>query len=136
MGQEDYLLREIEKITLMLRLILSKLTGNKDNQAITIEKQFEETSELLLAELNFDLEKFLKLNESDSAEYISHFKGNNPANLELLAEIISQLGFNEDHADERVCLQKAVQLYEFCNIISKTYSVERENKISFLRKFL
>ena len=136
MGQEDYLLREIEKITLMLRLILSKLTGNKDNQAITIEKQFEETSELLLAELNFDLEKFLKLNESDSAEYISHFKGNNPANLELLAEIISQLGFNEDHAHERVCLQKAVQLYEFCNIISKTYSVERENKISFLRKFL
>ena len=136
MGQEDYLLREIEKITLMLRLILSKLTGNKDNQAIVIEKQFEETNELLIAELNFDLEKFLKLNEPDSAEYISHFKGNNPANLELLAEIISQLGFNGNQATERVCLQKAVQLYEICSITASTYSIERENKIRFLRKFL
>jgi len=136
MGQEDYLLLEIEKITLMLRLILSKLTGNKDNQAIVIEKQFEETNELLLAELNFDLEQFLKLDESDSAEYISHFKGNNPANLELLAEIITQLGFNEDHAAKKDCLQKAVQLYEICNITANTYSIERENKISFLRKFL
>jgi hypothetical protein len=136
MGQEDYLLREIEKITLLLRLILSKLTGNKDNQAIVIEKQFEETNELLRAELNFDLEKFLNLNESDSAEYISHFKGNAPANLELLAEIISQLGFSEEHAADRVCLQKAVQIYEFCNTAANTYSIERESKISFLRKFL
>lgn len=127
------MLREIEKIALMLRLILGKLSGNKDNPAIAIERQFEETKELLFTELNFDLEKFLTLNESESVEYISYFKGNDPLNLELLAEIISELGLNGNNVDKRVCLQKAMQLYEFCSLTDKTYSIERENKISILR---
>ena len=39
MGQEDYLLREIEKIAIMLRFILSKLIGNNENPVIKKEKK-------------------------------------------------------------------------------------------------
>ena len=136
MGQEDYLLREIEKIDIMLRYILSKLIGYKEDTAITIERQFEETKELLFNEINFDLDSFLKLSELDSKEYISQLKGNSPGNLELLAEIISQLGLNENIGDKRLYLQKALQLYEFCNLIDKTYSLDRESKISKIKDTL
>jgi hypothetical protein len=133
MGQEDYLLREIEKIAIMLRYILGKLTGNKENPAISVERQFEETNELLFNEINFDLDSFLKLNESDSKEYISHLKGNSSENLELLAEIIYQLGLNAKLEDRSVYLEKTLQLYEFCNLADKTYSLDREAKINKIK---
>jgi hypothetical protein len=135
MGQEDYLLREIEKIAIMLRFILGKLTGNKENPAITIEKQFEDTNELLFNEINFDLDTFLSLNESDSREYISHFKGNSPENLELLAEIIFQFGLNKNRGGQSAYFQKALQLYEFCNLTDKTYSLDREARINKIKLF-
>jgi len=136
MGQEDYLLREIEKIAIMLRFILSKLIGNNENPVITIERQFEETKELLFNEINFDLDSFLELNESDSKEYISHLKGKSTENLELLAEIIYQLGLNLKLEDRSVYLEKALQIYEFCNLADKTYSLDREAKINMIRLFL
>jgi hypothetical protein len=133
MGQEDYLLREIEKIAIMLRYILGKLTGNKENPSISVERQFEETNELLFKEINFDLDSFLKLNESESKEYISHLKGNSSENLELLAEIIYQLGLNSKREDRSVYLEKTLQLYEFCNLADKTYSLDREAKINKIK---
>jgi hypothetical protein len=133
MGQEDYLLREIEKIAIMLRYILGKLTGNKENPSISVERQFEETNELLFKEINFDLDSFLKLNESESKEYISHLKGNSSENLQLLAEIIYQLGLNAKREDRSVYLEKTLQLYEFCNLADKTYSLDREAKINKIK---
>lgn len=136
MGQEDYLLREIEKIAIMLKFILNKLTGSKENSATAFEQQINEAKELLLTELNFDLEKFISLSEFDSAEYISHFKGNNPVNLELLAEIIFQTGIKHSKGDQTVYFDKALQIYELCNLTDNTYSIERENRINTLRNLL
>jgi hypothetical protein len=136
MGKEDYLLREIEKISIMLKFILNKLTGSKENSAMAVEKQYVEAKELLLSELNFDLEKFKTLSEFDSAEYISHFKGNNPANLELLAEIMFQTAAKHHKGDQTVYFEKALQIYEICNLTDNTYSIERENRISSLRDLL
>ena len=136
MGQEDYLLREIEKIAIMLRFILSKLNGNKENFAITQEKQFEETKELLFNEINFDIGMFLKLNESDSNEYIAKMKGNSTENLEIMAEIMLHLGVYGNQGNKSVYLQKALQLYEYCNLADRTFSVGRENKITKIKNML
>ena len=80
MEQKDYILREIEKIGMVLRAILKKLTGSSDNPAIQIEKQFEETKEMLASQMDFDLEDFIAQNEADSMHYLSQFKGINLEN--------------------------------------------------------
>jgi len=136
MGQEDYLLKEIEKITLMLRLIFNRLTGNEENLAITVERRFEETKEMLLTEINFDLDMFLRLSEPDSNEYLSRFKWNNPENIELLADILYRLGLNGKPGEQIIYFRKALQLYEFCNLTDKTYSFVRESKISKVKDAL
>ncbi len=136
MGQEDYLLREIEKITIMLRFILGKLTGNHENLAISLDEQFEETKELLFNEINFDLDMFLKLNESDINEYISKIKGNSVENLEILAEIIAKSGLNGNTEIKNNYLHKALQVYEYCSLADKTFSVDRESKIREIKNRL
>ena len=71
MEQEDYFLREIEKIGIILRSLINSLTGNNENLAITISNNFETTNEKLINETGFDLTKFLALEEPASGDYIS-----------------------------------------------------------------
>jgi len=136
MGQEDYLLREIDKLGMVMRAILNSLAGGKENFAIALEKQFEETKETLLNEINFDLDKLLKLNDEEIIEYISGFKGFNHSNLELLAEITAQFGFNGKPYEKRIRLEKALLLFEICEQYDKTFSIERENRITLIKDAL
>jgi hypothetical protein len=136
MGQEDYLLREIDKLSMVMRAILSSLAGGKENFAIVLEKQFEETKEMLFKEINFDLDKLLKQSESEIMEYISGFKGFNQGNLELLAEIVTQFGFNGKPDEKRNRLEKALVLYEICELKDKIFSIKRENRIALIKDAL
>lgn len=81
MEKKDYLLREIEKIGLLLRSILNLITGREENLATTIGNHFGETKDILFQEIGFDFDKFLALDESASKEYIHQFKGFNVLNL-------------------------------------------------------
>ena len=136
MEQKDYLLREIEKIGVIINAIRQKIFGGKDNLAITVEKQFEEAKEMMLSETNFDFDKFLALNPEKSNEYICNFQGFSIENIELLADCISQMGSNDQTDNSKMYFEKALQLYELCNLKSRTYSFERETKINSLRKNL
>ena len=136
MEQKDYLLREIEKIGLILSSIRQKFLGKKDNLAINLEKHVNEAKGMLLQEINFDLDKFLLLNNEELNIYLSKFEGFNMDNIEHLAEFISQLGFVDKSESSKEYLEKALQLYELCNLKSKTYSLEREKKISMIRNAL
>ncbi len=136
MIQRDFLLKEIEKIGLILSAILQKLFGGKDNLSITVEKQVEDAKGMLFNDMNFDLDKLLSLNTEDSNEYISQFKSIGINNLELLAGIISQMGFNSESDDSKKYLEKALQIYEFCKLEDKTYSSDREENIDKIKNNL
>lgn len=136
MPQQDWLMKEIEKIGSLLRAIIDRLIHINQNEAIQAEDPFETTKELLFNEINFDLDKFLTLDEADCDAYLHQFTGVNPANLELLAEVFFQLGINGDSASQRMFLEKALQLYELCNTKDKTYSIIREEKINEIRNIL
>ena len=133
MVQEDYILREIEKIGTIISAIRQKLFGGKANLAITIEKQIENAKGMLLNEINFDLDKFLVLNYDDLNEYISGFDGFSVENIELLAECLFQIGFDDNCANSKKYLEKSLQLYELCNLKSKTFSFERDAKIMAIK---
>jgi hypothetical protein len=130
MEQKDYLLREIEKIGLLLRMLIDKLTHKGDNVAITIDSQFEETKELMLQEIGFDVDLFLRVNITEVENYIAKFTGFRATNIELLADVIKEMGMRVEPAMTKIYLEKALKLYKICNSLDKTFSFERENKIN------
>ena len=136
MEQRDFILREIEKMGVIMSAIFQKILGGKNNLAITLEKQIEDMKGMLLNEMNFDLDKVLALNLEDSNEYICGFEGFNVENIELLAKCISEIGFNDKFDSSKSYLEKALQLYDLCNLKSKTYSLERETNIKWITNLL
>ncbi len=133
MEQKDYLLREIEKIGIVLQAILNRLTGKGGNSAITLESSFEATREMLFSETDFDLTGFLAMDKPASGEYLLRFRGMNTSNLAELAEILYLTGINEQTDRKRVLLDKALLIYELCESLDKTYSVEREKRIKEIK---
>jgi len=136
MEQRDYLLREIEKIGAIMSAIRQKIFGGKGNLAITLEQQVKETKGMLLNKMSFDLEKFLDLNVEETNEYIKTLKGFSVENIEILAEIISEIGFDNKCDNSQKYLEKALQLYELCGFKSKTFSFEREANINAIKNSL
>ena len=136
MEQKDYLLREIEKIGIIMSSFRQKLFGGKGNFAISPEKQIEDLKGMLSEATNFDLDKLLSLNAEDSNEYILSFKGFSIENIELLADCIAQAGFTDESTSSKENLQKALQLYELCNLKSRTYSFTREANILKIKNAL
>jgi hypothetical protein len=136
MEQKDYILREIKKIGMILRAIINRLTGSMDGTAIQIEKQFEETKEMLTIEMDFDLDKFMEQNESESKNYLSSFRGINIENLELLADVLMQMGFKYKDIQKQFYLHKSIQLLNYCKQMDKTYIHARESKINLINKEL
>lgn len=136
MEQKDYLLREIEKIGLIISAIRQRLFGGKEGLAINIEQQVETEKGMLFRELNFDLDKFLMLDIEETNNYLNKFEGFNVENIEHLAEVISQIGFSENFDKFTIYLEKALRLYELVNLKSKTYSTERQKKIVTIKDAL
>lgn len=136
MEQKDYLLREIEKIGRIISYIRQLLTGRNESTSLTMESTINQASEMLLKESDFDFNKFLILNIEESNEYISNFKGFSIENIELLADCIYEIWLTYHPIDSNKYLQKALQLYELCNLKSKTYSIKRENQIIAIKNTL
>ncbi|NDW12125.1 hypothetical protein D0T50_04375 [Bacteroides sp. 214] len=137
MERRDYMLKQIEKIGVLISAIRQKISGGNDNLSITLEKQIEDAKGMLLNEMNFDFNAFLEEIDTDcSNEYIGSFAEFNIDNIELLADYISQIGFHADCDNPQKYLEKALQLYELCNLKSKVYSFEREKNIATIKNFL
>ena len=136
MEQKDYLLREIEKIGRMIAAIWQKVFGGKEPFAIALDQQIEDTKEMLLIGVNFDLEKFMTLKVEETNEYLNSFEGFNTENIESLARLFAQIGFGEKSQKAQLYLEKALQLYELCNFKDKTYSLERNASINNIKQII
>ena len=136
MEQKDFILREIEKIGLILNAIKQKMWGEEKNLSISIEKQSKELTGQLLDDINFDLNLFMSLKAEESNEYISRFEGFNARNIELLAECIANIGINSKSSHSEDYFKKALQLYELLKSKDKTYSIERETNITIIKNKL
>ncbi len=136
MEQKDYLMREINKIGLILNAFRQKIFGGKESFATNIENQIETAKVMLFNETKFDLDKFLDSDKEASNEYVCSFEGFNVDNIELLAKCVSQIGFSGKTTNSKKYLAKALQLYELCNLKSNTYSFEREANIQAIKNDL
>ena len=136
MEQKDYLMREVEKIGMIISAIGQKIFGGKGNTAITLEEQIKDAKDMLFNGADFDIDKFLNSTIQDSNKYISGFIGFNNENIELLANYLFQIGLSNKSDNSKKYLEKALQLFELCNLQDKTYSFERETNIKIIMKKL
>ena len=135
MQKEDYILREIEKIGIMLQMMIKKLVVTREKLPEQFYNQLGDIK-TNLAEMEFDLDLFLELNNQESSTYLSGFGTLNSRNIEYLGDLLKEMGTRSEPYMDKNCLNKAVYLYEYCNTTERTFSVERENKILELSKIL
>jgi len=100
MEQRDYILREIEKLGVILRAIMTKIFGGNANNPLPQEKQFEEVTQELLENANFDLRAFIRMDDARAISYLDERRDFNIQNLEDLALILEKLGAAELEASE------------------------------------
>jgi hypothetical protein len=91
MEQKDYILKEIEKISTLLRAMVDRLRGLKNQAAISIGNEFEQNNEKLKRETGFDLDTLLNTPKSDFEQLFRREEGWDASNLELLADLISNV---------------------------------------------
>lgn len=133
MEERDFIKREIEKIGVIMRAIWGYLFGGKDRTATTIGTEVVMSKDMLKKEMNFDVDEFLLLDESESIEYLKGFEGLDFHNQESLADILAEIGNREEPHASKLYLGKALFLYELITKQSQTYSFEREEKAAKIR---
>lgn len=136
MEQKDYLLREIEKIGAIIRIIRQKLFGGTDELAISVANKAEALKEMMLSEASIDLDELLAMDTAETDEYLAGQKGFNVENIELLARTLADIGMTSAPPASFAMLEKALQLYEICNLRDRTFSFAREAQINRIREEL
>ena len=131
--EKDFLLREVQRITLLLKELISKVTGldsgNSSKDLTEIDNKLKSNLEISIKEIidmteNEFLEKFLIKNEN----YLEQLS-------ELIFEIIKKRQSNYDF-DEKELIKKNIIIIEAVNKKSKTYSLQRMNMKNILQQHL
>jgi len=119
MEKLDLIQAEIEKLGFFLqRLLANFLKGNSAGNSV--EESDLVTNEFK-NELDFDLPLFISLSNDEMKKYLSNFKFNEQ-NLEKLADLLAQMNTSKTY------VTKAIEVLNWADEISNTYSFERNNK--------
>jgi hypothetical protein len=130
MEQKDYILREIQKISILLRYLLGKILPVKSFEEI--KKINEEINQEFLKNLGYDLEALVNISKNKFDEEFGSNKGFNLENIELLADLLYNASVKSTDTKQKV-LKKSLELYEYVNETGKTFSFEREIKIGKIK---
>ena len=135
MQKEDYILREIEKIGIMLQMLIRKLVATQEKLPEQYDIQLNEVK-AQLEHIGFNLDEFLQLDRNKIESHLKQFDGMRGPNLELLGDLMRETGMGNDPSLQKSCLERALDLYELCNALDRTYSFEREDKINQIKTML
>lgn len=127
MAKEDLLTKQINQLGFFLRRILEKITNenvNYDSDATDME-----INQKLQEELGLDLKVIEAIPSAEIVSFLLKNEYFSPENLELFADILvksGKKGFDE----------KALQIYDYVNTKTATYSIDRNMKIQNIKKKL
>lgn len=134
MEQKDFILREIEKIGAMIAGLIGKMIAIKEkgfiqeDELTALNEEFKENTQL-------DLDRILDVHDDDLDQLLSTELGFDEHNIELLADLFSAIAPLQK-LNREVFIRKAIVLYEFANKKSKTYSLERAEKVRQLNNLI
>ena len=135
MEQRDYILREIEKIHVVLQAILGKITGGSTDIP-PIKEDFEQLNSQMINDTRVDLNVLLSSGYNQLNTIFKKEYGYNEANIELFADMLAEMAKQTDGKQKDQLNQKALETYEYVDNQSNSFSFERKNKMGVLRKRL
>src|SRR6056297_2115784 len=133
MEQKDYLMREIEKIRVVLEAMLNKIKGG-DSDIPQVNENFDEVNKLFITDTRIDLSTLIN---SDSSQFDNIFKkenGYNETNIEQFADILVEMANKAEGNLKFQLNQKARETYEYVDALSNSFSFGRKMKMDALKK--
>lgn len=130
MAYQDHLTRQIEQLGMVLRRLLSGLTGTGVPEPV--HRTVEEARQAVAMSLDSDLEALFAL---PSAELVLHIKAHpaySEANADLLADLLLAMAA-VDPSNASKLRSQALSLLEHLNATSSTFDLERHAKVRELR---
>lgn len=125
MEKRDYILREIGKISILIRYLIGKILS-----AITVidkEEVYQQVDRELKTSLDMDIESILHLPQDQFDNAFKENNGFNLENLELLANLFHEMA-QVKKEKKKLFLIKSLELYNYISEKSKAFSFEREAK--------
>ncbi|MCF8335958.1 MAG: hypothetical protein K9H65_05085 [Bacteroidales bacterium] len=132
MEQRDYILREIEKIHVLLQALLGRITGG-NTDIPPVSEDFEQVNKQVINDTRIDLNVLLK---SGSEQFDNIFKkeyGYSVANIELFADMLAEMAKKAEGSLKDQLNQKALETYEYVDGLSNSFSFDRRKKMDVLR---
>ncbi|EKT4545739.1 hypothetical protein ACLH3Q_002324 [Flavobacterium psychrophilum] len=120
MRKEDYLTTQINQLGYVLKRILEKLTGTKSNDQLGVVWVVDNFK--LKEKLGFDLAILDTISGENLIPFLITKEGFNDSNIELFADVLVKI-------DKEKYAKKALQIYNYVNQITATFSFERDLKI-------
>ncbi|EPE9900452.1 conserved hypothetical protein [Flavobacterium psychrophilum] len=120
MRKEDYLTTQINQLGYVLKRILEKLTGTKSNDQLGVVWVVDNFK--LKEKLGFDLAILDTISDEKLIPFLITKEGFNYSNIELFADVLVKI-------DKEKYAKKALQIYNYVNQITATFSFERDLKI-------
>lgn len=137
MEQRDYLQREIEKLGIAIREMISRITGFGKNGDFS--QGIEMTNETLQSELDMDIDDLISVPTDEFIDTLLAKQQLDEANLELLADALLSYGDNlleNDDATKKLIFERALLIYEHIDKEGGTFSFERRIKIDKIKEAL
>ncbi len=133
MEQKDFILREIEKISVMLLGILGKASRNAGTEE-SRENFWNNARELLRKEEVLDLDYLVECSPEEFSRILSRDKGFDEKNIEMLADVLAGIYITTDREARKRVRARALDLYRYAASINKTYSFSRQEKMRKLEE--
>lgn len=132
-------MRQVQQMTQVLSKILIQVLKLKKSESAT--EIINYTNEQLKEALDFDIDEFSSVLEEKGLEYLIAEKNFNNENLNIFADILFELAkhcFEEpsSHQQSLKLYSQSLMIYEFLEADAKTYSIDRNVKISKIKDVL
>lgn len=133
MEQRDYILREIEKISVLILGLIGRLRKAKsenrfEKEMVSVSEEFESSTEV-------NIYNVIGSELADLPGMLSNELGFDFRNMELMAELLIEFSSNMDEDQRRTALEKSIFLLELVDKESKVFSFERQIKINKLKLY-
>ena len=134
MEQRDYLLRQIELMAETLANLIRRLLGLKE---INEEEAQQATDEMLKENLNISITEIMNTPLDKVADIIMEREGIHETNIHLFAEVLFlNAGVSKDPVRKRKLYERSLELYNWLDRKSGTFSIERHQKMNEIRNLL
>jgi hypothetical protein len=118
---KDYLMREIERLSVLLIGLIEKISGSKSENT---QDYLDEVSQALKGELDLSVSE---ISQIESSELLNHLSNLQESHIQQLVELLYQLYVKSEQLDmnKSKIAEKAILLIDYLNENLNIFSLER-----------